>query len=83
VASKTKNIVWKYLVRTEVGGKCKMCQTEIKTGGNTTNLKNHLKRKHEKTLRIEEIKKINKMLENLKKPRLQCEIVISNFMITY
>jgi len=83
VTSKTKSIVWKYFVRTEIGGTCKMCQTEIKTGGNTTNLRNHLKRKHEKTLRIEEIKEINKMSENLKKPRLQCEIVILNFMTTY
>jgi len=40
-------------------------------------------KKHEKTLRIEEIKKINKMSKNLKKPKLQCKIVISNFMITY
>jgi len=39
----------------------------MKTCGNITNLRNLLKRKHEKTLRKEEIKKINKMSENLKK----------------
>jgi len=37
VASKIKSIVWKYFVRTEIGDKCKMCQIEIKTCGNTTN----------------------------------------------
>lgn len=75
MSSKTKSIVWKYFVRTEVGGKCRMCQIEVKTGGNTTNLKNHLKRKHEKTLN-----EINEMSDNFKKQKMQCEHVIFNFI---
>ncbi|XP_066596478.1 E3 SUMO-protein ligase ZBED1-like [Prorops nasuta] len=38
--------VWKYFVKTTLGGKCKVCQKEIKGSGNTTNLKLHLERIH-------------------------------------
>ncbi|KYN07564.1 hypothetical protein ALC62_01462, partial [Cyphomyrmex costatus] len=69
-----KSILWKYFIRTEIGGRCKMCQTEVKTSGNTINLINHLKRKHKKVLK--ETSQINK----LKKRRMQCKNVISNFM---
>lgn len=75
---KTKSIVWKYFLRTEGGGKCKMCQTEVKTGGNTTNLKNHLKRKHEKTL-----SEINEVSDNFKKQKIQREHVIFNVIKIY
>lgn len=49
-SKKNKNFVWKFFVRTETGGRCKIYQITVKTGGNTTNLKNHLKRKHKETL---------------------------------
>ncbi|XP_066590577.1 E3 SUMO-protein ligase ZBED1-like [Prorops nasuta] len=38
--------VWKYFVKTSAGGKCKICQKEIKGSGNTTNLKFHVVRVH-------------------------------------
>ncbi|XP_011703008.1 PREDICTED: uncharacterized protein LOC105459036, partial [Wasmannia auropunctata] len=50
-----------------MGGTCKICQTDVRTGGNTTNLRNHLKRKHEKTL-----SEVNE-LDVIKKQRLQSE----------
>ncbi|XP_066587665.1 E3 SUMO-protein ligase ZBED1-like [Prorops nasuta] len=41
-----KTLIWKYFVNFPNGGKCKICQQEIKTSGNTTNLKLHLKRQY-------------------------------------
>lgn len=41
---------WKMFVKTSFGGKCKLCQCEVKTYGNTTNLKKHLQRRHPKFL---------------------------------
>lgn len=77
MSSKGKSIVWKYFIRTETGGKCKMCQMEVKSGGNTTNLKNHLKRKNNETL--------NSLNEenNTKKQKIQCEHVSLNFIIQF
>ncbi|KAJ8928549.1 hypothetical protein NQ314_018887 [Rhamnusium bicolor] len=40
--------VWSYFVKSENGGKCKLCQKFVKSSGNTTNLTNHLKRNHKK-----------------------------------
>lgn len=68
MSSKVKSIVWNYFIRTEIGGKCKMCQNEVKTGGNTTNLKNHLKRKHNETLT-----ELNEIENNTKQQKIQCE----------
>ncbi|XP_024877332.1 protein PF14_0175-like [Temnothorax curvispinosus] len=39
-------MVWDYFIRTENGGFCKLCGQTVKSGGNTTNLKNHINRKH-------------------------------------
>lgn len=66
MSSKSKSIVWKYFIRTDTGGKCKLCQMIVKTGGNTTNLKNHLKRKHEIFNQSDK--------ENNKKQKIQCEV---------
>jgi len=44
----------------------------VKTGGNTTNLKNHLKRKHETLNQSDK--------ENNKKQKIQCEVSL-NFII--
>ncbi|XP_066586680.1 E3 SUMO-protein ligase ZBED1-like isoform X2 [Prorops nasuta] len=41
-----KSQVWKFFVKTNLGGKCKICQSEVKGSGNTTNLKFHLERLH-------------------------------------
>ncbi|XP_063931157.1 zinc finger BED domain-containing protein 4-like [Zophobas morio] len=45
--------VWKYFVKSpksspssKIGGQCKLCFQHVKTSGNSTNLINHLKRKH-------------------------------------
>lgn len=47
-AIKQKSIVWKYFTKT--GGhkfsQCNLCDKIIKTSGNTTNLKCHLRNKH-------------------------------------
>lgn len=50
-----KSIVWKLFSKVEAPGdtkwvKCSVCKKEFKYSGNTTNLKDHLKRKHEKGL---------------------------------
>ena len=37
--------MWKYFNKLE-NGSCKFCNAAVKTCGNTTNLKQHLKRKH-------------------------------------
>lgn len=41
-----KSIMWGYFEKSEGGGNCKVCKCFGKTSGNTTNLNNHLKRKH-------------------------------------
>lgn len=38
--------MWKYFTKVDNGGTCKLCNLFVKTCGNTTNLKQHLKRKH-------------------------------------
>lgn len=38
--------MWGYFEKSEGGGNCKVCKCFVKTSGNTTNLNNHLKRKH-------------------------------------
>lgn len=43
-----KSTVWQYFIKTQTGGKCKICQQEVKGSGNTTNLKFHLERSHPK-----------------------------------
>lgn len=40
------SVMWKYFHKLENGGTCKLCNAMVKTCGNTTNLKQHLKRKH-------------------------------------
>ena len=41
--------VWRFLIKSEAGAICKICNRDVKSGGKgggTTNLKNHLKRNH-------------------------------------
>lgn len=38
--------MWNYFKKVDVGGACKLCSVVVKTFGNTTNLKQHFKRKH-------------------------------------
>lgn len=41
--------VWRYFDKiNKIEAKCKLCLKTLKTGGGTTNLKNHLKMKHPK-----------------------------------
>ncbi|XP_036149072.1 uncharacterized protein LOC118647741 [Monomorium pharaonis] len=45
VSSKKKSsFVWKYFIRMDTGGKCKICHVFVKSSGNTRNLKYHLQR---------------------------------------
>lgn len=46
MSQKQKSDIWEYFIRIEKGGKCKLCLSEVKTSGNTTNLRNHIRRKH-------------------------------------
>jgi len=40
------SVMWNFFKKVENGGTCKICSLFVKTCGNTTNLKQHLKRKH-------------------------------------
>ena len=41
-----KSAIWKSFVKTATGGRCKICQLDVKTAGNTTNLHFYLRRAH-------------------------------------
>lgn len=41
-----KSDLWNHFIKIDLGGKCKYCHQEVKTKGNTTNLRNHLLRRH-------------------------------------
>lgn len=43
-----KSVVWKYFVKKNSEGKCKLCQREVKGSGNTTNLQFYLDRSYPK-----------------------------------
>lgn len=49
MAPPVKSSVWTFFIRCDTGGQCKLCKQNVKTKGNTTNLKNHLKRHHKNT----------------------------------
>jgi len=62
--SKTgKSIVWKYYVKKDIFATCNMCTKSIKHAGNTTNLMQHLQRKHLIYLKSENERQI-KNIEN-------------------
>lgn len=42
----TKSDTWYHFVKKGSSGVCKYCHIEVKTCGNTTNLRNHLLRRH-------------------------------------
>ena len=42
----TKSDTWNHFVKKGSSGVCKYCHLEVKTSGNTTNLRNHLLRRH-------------------------------------
>lgn len=44
--SSRKSVIWNFYDKSTDGGVCKLCKCAVKTSGNTTNLKNHIKRKH-------------------------------------
>ncbi|XP_025420192.1 uncharacterized protein LOC112690393 [Sipha flava] len=46
MSSKNKSVLWNFYDKSTDGGVCKLCKQNVKTSGNTTNLKNHIKRKH-------------------------------------
>jgi len=63
-----------------------MCQMEVKSGGNTTNLRNHLKRRHNETFNEREDTKKQKMdRENVNLNLIQCiiEMCIYSFSMFY
>lgn len=41
-----KSDLWNHFIKKELAGVCKYCHIEVKTKGNTTNLRNHLIRRH-------------------------------------
>jgi len=44
--SSRKSALWNFYDKSTDGGICKLCKCAVKTSGNITNLKNHIKRKH-------------------------------------
>mgnify|MGYP005984642047 CR=1 FL=1 len=76
--------VWKYFVKSpksspssKIGGQCKLCFQHVKTSGNSTNLINHLKRKHPDI----DILKSNETLETeLTEKRKKPQLVILQFL---
>lgn len=38
--------LWNHFIKKDFGGTCKYCHQDVKTKGNTTNLRNHLLRRH-------------------------------------
>lgn len=44
--SSRKSVLWNFYDKSTDGGVCKLCKCPVKTSGNTTNLKDHIKRKH-------------------------------------
>ncbi|KAL1516436.1 hypothetical protein ABEB36_000354 [Hypothenemus hampei] len=43
---KVKSELWNFFIKIANDGRCKFCSLDIKTSGNTTNLRKHLSRKH-------------------------------------
>lgn len=41
-----KSAIWNYFIRNDAVAKCKICQLNVKTAGNTTNLYFHMNRSH-------------------------------------
>lgn len=41
-----KSAIWHYFVKSDAVAKCKICQLDVKTAGNTTNLHFHMNRYH-------------------------------------
>ncbi|KAJ8915340.1 hypothetical protein NQ315_008226 [Exocentrus adspersus] len=47
---RTRSNFWSYFIKTKDGGQCKLCNTNVKSVGTTTNLKKHLERRHPRVL---------------------------------
>lgn len=61
---KNKSEVWQYFSRTGNGtSACNLCSKSYKTGGGTTNLRNHLVHKHGS--RLVSLKSLNKPTEDI------------------
>jgi len=58
----TKSDIWNYFVKTGFGGQCKHCLLHVKSSGNTTNLHNHMKRKHAHLYEVSS--KVKRLKEN-------------------
>jgi hypothetical protein len=50
-----KSSTWKFFISGEGSATCKICHVNVKTGGNTTNLMNHLKRNHLEVIETEPV----------------------------
>lgn len=62
---KKKSFAWKFFTDSNGSAKCKICQINVKTSGNTTNLMNHLKRNHGEVIKQEPaVKKMCLMSES-------------------
>lgn len=58
-----KNDIWLHFIKNDSGGKCKYCLVNVKTLGNTTNLRNHLIRKHKNLYDVSTVPKRPKKIE--------------------
>lgn len=59
-----KSNIWQVFEKNKNSSKCRLCLAEIKTSGNTTNLRTHLKRRHA-DFSLEKESKVTIILNNL------------------
>lgn len=57
--------IWKHFVKGDITSRCKLCEVEVKTCGNTTNLNFHIQRNHPevKILNLEKPKKTKQKMD--------------------
>lgn len=70
--------LWRLFVKTSSGGRCKLCNCEVKTSGNTTNLRKHLQRKHTNYSLTNEDEEIMETMETSSSENQQVRLRKSN-----
>jgi len=76
---KQLNIVWRYFTKKEdLAAQCKFCNKIVKHGGNTTNLIQHLQRKHQLLYKEEDIKDKNENSDDKDNPSVFKKIKIAS-----
>lgn len=74
------SVLWKFFIKKENTAVCNICKSEVKTSGNTSNLKAHMKRYHPKVQIGNSGNEISVDVNPLKRKRLVREL---NFYRNY